>query len=89
VRASFFHNSVGLSQIEQMLEMYEAGGAGMIYHGMDEGDVKRIMQEPFTMIASDSGVRQADESDTRLVRPVCCDPRRDAWRPGNRRMRFQ
>lgn len=50
------------SQIEQMLEMYEAGGAGMIYHGMDEGDVKRIMQEPFTMIASDSGVRQVDES---------------------------
>lgn len=50
------------SQIEQILEMYEAGGAGMIYHGMDEGDVKRIMQEPFTMIASDSGVRQVDES---------------------------
>jgi N-acyl-D-amino-acid deacylase len=50
------------SQIEQMLEMYEAGGASMIYHGMDEGDVKRIMQEPFTMIASDSGVRQVDES---------------------------
>lgn len=50
------------SQIEQMLEMYEAGGAGMIYHGMSEDDVKRIMQEPFTMIASDSGVRQVDES---------------------------
>jgi len=50
------------SQIEQILAMYEAGGAGMIYHGMDEGDVKRIMQEPFTMIASDSGVRQIDES---------------------------
>ena len=51
------------SQIEQMLEMYEAGGAGMIYHGMGEEDVKRIMQEPFTMIASDSGVRQlSDES---------------------------
>src|SRR5689334_1894955 len=50
------------SQIEQMLEMYEAGGAGMIYHGMDEADVKRIMAEPFTMIASDSGVRQVDES---------------------------
>jgi N-acyl-D-amino-acid deacylase len=50
------------SQIEQMLEMYEAGGAGMIYHGMDEADVKRIMQESFTMIASDSGVRQVDES---------------------------
>jgi N-acyl-D-amino-acid deacylase len=50
------------NQIEQMLEMYEAGGASMIYHGMGEDDVKRIMQEPFTMIASDSGVRQVDES---------------------------
>lgn len=50
------------SQIEQMLEMYQAGGAGMIYHGMEESDVKRIMQEPFTMIASDSGVRKVDDS---------------------------
>ena len=50
------------NQIEQMLTMYEAGGASMIYHGMNEDDVKRIMQEPFTMIASDSGVRQNDES---------------------------
>jgi N-acyl-D-amino-acid deacylase len=50
------------NQIEQMLEMYVSGGAGMIYHGMGEDDVKRIMAEPFTMIASDSGVRQVDES---------------------------
>ncbi|HET9525072.1 MAG TPA: D-aminoacylase [Pyrinomonadaceae bacterium] len=50
------------SQIEQMLAMYEAGGASMIYHGMNEDDVKRIMQEPFTMIASDAGVRQVDDS---------------------------
>jgi N-acyl-D-amino-acid deacylase len=50
------------SQIEQILEMYEAGGAGMVYHSMGEEDVKRIMQEPFTMIASDSGVRQVDNS---------------------------
>ena len=50
------------SQIEQIVAMYEAGGAGMVYHGMSEEDVKRIMQEPFTMIASDSGVRQVDES---------------------------
>ena len=34
----------------------------MIYHGMNEDDVQRIMREPFTMIASDSGVRQQDES---------------------------
>jgi N-acyl-D-amino-acid deacylase len=50
------------SQINQIIDMYLAGGAGMIYHGMSEDDVKRIMQEPFTMIASDSGVRQNDES---------------------------
>jgi N-acyl-D-amino-acid deacylase len=50
------------SQIEQMLAMYEAGGASMIYHSMGEDDVKRIMQEPFTMIASDAGVRQVDDS---------------------------
>lgn len=50
------------NQIEQILAMYEAGGAGMVYHGMDEDDVQRIMREPFTMIASDSGVRQQDES---------------------------
>jgi N-acyl-D-amino-acid deacylase len=50
------------SQIEQMLEMYEAGGASMVYHSMGEDDVKRIMQEPFTMIASDAGVRQVDDS---------------------------
>ena len=50
------------SQIEQIIAMFEAGGAGMVYHGMGEDDVKRIMAEPFTMIASDSGVRQNDES---------------------------
>lgn len=50
------------NQIEQIVAMYEAGGAGMIYHGMNEEDVQRIMREPFTMIASDSGVRQIDES---------------------------
>ena len=50
------------SQIEQMIAMFEAGGAGMIYHSMGEDDVKRIMQEPFTMIASDAGVRQIDDT---------------------------
>ncbi|HKP71962.1 MAG TPA: D-aminoacylase, partial [Pyrinomonadaceae bacterium] len=49
------------SQIEQMLEMYAAGGAGMVYHGMSEPDVQNIMREPFTMIASDSGVRRLNE----------------------------
>jgi len=49
------------SQIEQVLEMYSAGGAAMVYHSMGEDDVRRIMREPFTMIASDSGVRRFGE----------------------------
>ncbi|MFN2453053.1 MAG: amidohydrolase family protein [Pyrinomonadaceae bacterium] len=49
------------AQIEQVLEMYAAGGAGMVYHKMSEEDVERIMREPFTMIASDSGVHTLGE----------------------------
>ncbi|MCM3870002.1 MAG: D-aminoacylase [Pyrinomonadaceae bacterium] len=56
------HKSDVSNQIEQILTMYEAGGAGMVYHGMSEDDVQRILREPFTMIASDSGVREVDES---------------------------
>ncbi|HWS85463.1 MAG TPA: D-aminoacylase [Pyrinomonadaceae bacterium] len=49
------------SQIEQILEMYSAGGAQMVYHSMSEEDVRRILREPFTMVASDSGVRRFGE----------------------------
>ena len=49
------------AQIEQILEMYAAGGAGMVYRVMDEPDVQNILKEQFTMIASDSGVRQFGE----------------------------
>jgi N-acyl-D-amino-acid deacylase len=45
-------------QIDQILEMYEKGGAGMVYRVMSEDDVRNIMREPFTMIASDSSVRE-------------------------------
>jgi N-acyl-D-amino-acid deacylase len=48
-------------QIEQILEMYEKGGAGMVYRVMDETDVQNIMRQPFTMIASDSSVRDFGE----------------------------
>jgi N-acyl-D-amino-acid deacylase len=50
-----------MNQIEQILEMYAEGGAGMVYHSMGEPDVQAIMREPFTMIASDSGVRRFGE----------------------------
>jgi N-acyl-D-amino-acid deacylase len=33
------------------------GGAQMVFHGMSENDVKRIMQYPFNMFASDAGIR--------------------------------
>jgi N-acyl-D-amino-acid deacylase len=33
------------------------GGAGMVFHGMSEEDVKRIMQYPFNMFASDASIR--------------------------------
>lgn len=44
-------------QIEQIFEMYSKGGAQMVYRVMDEADVQNIMRQPYTMIASDSGVR--------------------------------
>ena len=46
------------AQIKQILEMYAAGGAGMVYRVMSETDVQEIMRQPFTMIASDSSVRE-------------------------------
>ena len=45
-------------QIDQILEMYDKGGAQMVYRTMSEDDVRNIMREPFTMIASDSSVRE-------------------------------
>jgi len=45
-------------QIDQILEMYDRGGAAMVYRVMSEDDVRNIMREPFTMIASDSSVRE-------------------------------
>ena len=44
-------------QLEQIFDMYSKGGAQMVYHQMDEPDVQAIMKQPFTMIASDAGVR--------------------------------
>jgi len=45
------------AQIEQFFEMYEKGGAQMVYRMMSEDDVKNIMRQPFAMVAADSGVR--------------------------------
>ncbi len=45
-------------QIEQIFEMYASGGAQMVYRVMSEDDIANIMRQPFTMIASDSSVRE-------------------------------
>lgn len=48
------HNA--LAEAETIIQMMEQGGAQMIYHGMNESDVKAIMQYPFNMFASDAGI---------------------------------
>ena len=42
-----------LTVIDIMME----GGASAVFHGMSEDDVKRIMQYPFNMFASDASIR--------------------------------
>ncbi|HEX9759450.1 MAG TPA: D-aminoacylase [Candidatus Acidoferrales bacterium] len=43
-------------EIQTVLDIMQKGGAGVIYHLMDEGDVERILRYPYTMVASDAGV---------------------------------
>lgn len=45
------------AEAETILEMMEQGGAGMVFHGMGDKDVKAIMQYPFNMFASDASIR--------------------------------
>jgi N-acyl-D-amino-acid deacylase len=43
-------------EAETILNMMQNGGAQMIYHGMDESDLRYIMKYPFNMVAADGGV---------------------------------
>ena len=45
-----------LNESETILQMLEKSNAQMVYHTMDEADVKYIMQYPFNMPAADGGV---------------------------------
>ena len=40
-----------------VIDLQLAGGAGMVFHGMGEEDVRSIMQYPFNMFASDASIR--------------------------------
>lgn len=48
-------------QIEVILEIERRGGAGAIYHGMNEEDLVKFLKHPETMIASDGGPRVLGE----------------------------
>ena len=45
-------------EADLIMDMVDKGGAQMIFHKMSEEDVVKILQYPFTMIASDAGVIQ-------------------------------
>jgi N-acyl-D-amino-acid deacylase len=50
------------AQIETILEIEKAGGASGVFHGMSEDDVRRYLEHPNTMIASDGGPREINET---------------------------
>lgn len=43
-------------EVETILEMVENGGAQMVFFSMNEDDLRRIMQYPYNMFASDAGI---------------------------------
>lgn len=45
------------NEIETILDITQQGSASMVFHSMNEDDVKNIMRYPLTMVASDSGIR--------------------------------
>ena len=45
------------AEAETVIDIMIAGGASAIFHGMGDEDVKRIMQYPFNMFASDASIR--------------------------------
>ena len=45
------------AEAETIIDIMIAGGASAVFHGMSENDVKRIMQYPFNMFASDASIR--------------------------------
>ncbi|HYH15905.1 MAG TPA: amidohydrolase family protein, partial [Flavisolibacter sp.] len=44
-------------EAQTIIDLMIAGGAGMVFHGMGDEDIKRIMQYPFNMFASDASIR--------------------------------
>jgi N-acyl-D-amino-acid deacylase len=49
------------AEAETIIDIMINGGASAVFHGMSEDDVKRIMQYPFNMFASDASIRVLNE----------------------------
>src|SRR5688572_3270483 len=45
------------AEAETVIDLMMNGGASAVFHGMSEEDIKRIMQYPFNMFASDASIR--------------------------------
>src|SRR5690606_35298583 len=45
------------AEAETVIDIMLAGGASAVFHGMGEEDVRRIMQYPYNMFASDASIR--------------------------------
>ncbi|MEO7983746.1 MAG: D-aminoacylase [Bacteroidota bacterium] len=44
-------------EAQTIIDIMIGGGASAVFHGMSEEDIKRIMQYPFNMFASDASIR--------------------------------
>jgi N-acyl-D-amino-acid deacylase len=44
-------------EVKTVIDMMLEGGASMVFHGMGDEDVERIMRYPFNMFASDASIR--------------------------------
>ena len=44
-------------EVKTVIDMMMEGGASMVFHGMGDEDVERIMRYPFNMFASDASIR--------------------------------
>lgn len=49
------------AEAETVIDIMMNGGAGAVFHGMSEEDVKRIMRYPFNMFACDASIRVWNE----------------------------
>ena len=62
-------------EAETILDMMIAGGAQMVYHSMNEEDVRYFIKYPFNMIGADGGVSNGKEC--RIHVPMV--PMQECW----------